>query len=507
MKAEELGLHPEREADRALLHALRPAGWRNPVARDRYHLVVLGGGTGGLVTAAAAAALGARVALVERRLLGGDCLNVGCVPSKSIVRAAAAWAGARGSAAEFGAPTLSGGGDAAVAFERMRRVRAAIAPHDGAERFRGLGVDVFLGDARFASRNAVDVDGQRLSFWRAVIATGTRPVVPDVPGLAEAGYLTNETVFGLDRPPETLAVIGGGPIGCELAQAFARLGSRVALIEVGERLLSAEDPQAVEIVADALRRDGVEVRLATALTSVRRDGDLRTLSLRGADGVHSEIVTDAVLVATGRMPNVESLALDRAGVGMGRDGVEVNDRLRTANRRVFAVGDVVGVQRFTHLADAHARLVVANALFFGRGRASALVVPRCTYTDPELAHVGLTPADAVRRHLSLDTIAVPMDAVDRARIDGNTEGMLRVHLASGSDRIVGATLVGPHAGDMIAQVAAAMVNRVGLGGIGRAIHPYPTYAEVFRKAADALRRRKLTPRAARLFGWYFRLMR
>ncbi len=508
MLPEELGIHPDRAFDRALLDAVRPADWRNPRPRDRYHLVVLGGGTGGLVTAAAAAALGATVALVERRLLGGDCLNVGCVPSKAVVRAARAWHEGTVAAAEFGAPAQTGGSDARVAMERMRRIRSAIAPHDGAERFSMLGVHVFLNDGggRFVSPSALETDGARLSFRRAVIASGTRPLIPPVRGLAEAGFLTNETVFGLDAAPRRLAVLGGGPIGCELAQAFARLGSRVTIVEQTDRVLREDDPDAAALVVDAMRRDGVELLLGTELAAVRRDGPLRHLTLR--QGARTwDLTVDELLVAAGRAPNVEQLGLEAAGVRTTREGITVDGRLRTSNARIFAVGDVVGLQRYTHLADAHARLVVANALFFGRGKAGKLIVPRCTYTDPELAHVGVTPAQATARGMALDTIDVPLEAVDRARLDGDSEGLLRVHLAPGTDRIVGTTLVAARAGDMIAEVALAMTAGLGLSAIGRTIHPYPTQAEVFRKAADAWRRRKLTPAVRKVLSWYFRWLR
>ncbi len=506
MQPEELGLHPDRASDRALLDAVRPADWRNPRPRDRYHLVVVGGGTGGLVTAAAAAALGATVALVESRLLGGDCLNVGCVPSKAVIRAARAWHHTRVATSEFGSPRHEAGSDIRVAMDRMRRIRAGIAPHDSAQRFSTLGVHVFLGRARFVSPREIEVDGERLQFRRAVIASGTRPLVPPVPGLIDSAFLTNETVFGLDAAPARLVVLGGGPIGCELAQAFARLGSHVTIAEQAERVLREEDPEASAVVAESMRRDGVELLLSAELAAVRREGSLCRITVRQG-GRSWELTADDLLVAAGRAPNVEQLGLEAAGVRTTREGITVDDRLRTSNSRIYAVGDVVGPQRFTHLADAHARLVVANALFFGRGKAGKLIVPRCTYTDPELAHVGMTAAQASARGITLDTIEIPMDSVDRARLDGESEGLLRVHLAPGSDRILGATLVATRAGDMIAEVALAMTAGLGLSAIGRTIHPYPTQAEVFRKAADAWRRRKLTSAARKALRWYFRLLR
>ncbi len=503
MHPHELGLSPERSFDRALLDAVRPSGWSNPVPRQRYHMVVIGGGTGGLVTAVAAASLGARVALVEHRLLGGDCLNVGCVPSKAIIRSARAWHDAR-SARRFGAPTVNDDALAHLPFEHMRRTRAAIAPHDSAERLRSLGVDVFLGEARFTSPQVIEVDGATLRFRRAVIATGTRPLIPPIKGLDGSGYLTNETVFGLDAAPASMAVIGGGPIGVELAQAFSRLGTRVTVIENAARIVPSETARAAAQLAEALRRDGVELLPGTSVAEVKRGADGCLLQLSGAG--RRALTTDTLLVATGRAPNVERLNLGAAGIAHGKDGVVVDDRLRTTNRRVYAVGDVVGRLRFTHLADAHARIVVANALFFGRGRQSRLVVPRVTYTDPEIAHVGITPEEARGRGLAIDTVELSMASVDRAQLDDRTAGFLHVYLAAGTDRILGATLVADGAGEMIGEIALAMTAGLRLRDVGKTIHPYPTRSEIFRKAADSWRRRKLTPRVRRILGVYFRLL-
>ncbi|GJG86908.1 mercuric reductase [Gemmatimonadetes bacterium T265] len=494
-------------ADERLLAQVHPAGWRNPTPAPRYHLVVVGAGTGGLVTAAAAAGLGARVALVERSLMGGDCLNVGCVPSKSVIRAARAWQDARAAAERFGGPRAEGDGDFAAVMERLRGVRAGLAPVDGAPRFRGLGVDVFLGDARFVGPDAVEVDGARLAFRRAVIAAGARAAVPDVPGLRDSAYYTNETIFSLARRPAHLVVLGAGPIGCELAQAFARLGARVTLLDRGTRVLDRDDAEAAAIVERALTRDGVAVVHGAELTRVDARGAESTLHVRQG-GRERTFDTDALLVAVGRAPNVDGLGLEAAGVRYdARRGVAVDDRLRTSNRRVYAVGDVCSALKFTHAADFQARLVVQNALFFGRGRASALVTPWVTYTSPEVAQVGLTRETAATARVAVDEVTVPFAEVDRAVIDDETEGFCRVLLARGSGRIVGATLVGAHAGETIGEVTLAMTNRLGLGAIGRTMHPYPTQSEALRKAADAWARRKLTPRVQGLFAGYFRVVR
>ncbi len=495
-----LPLHraPVGEHDRRLLDEVHPAAWSNPAPQPRYHLVVLGAGTAGLVTAAIAAALGAKVALVERALMGGDCLNVGCVPSKAMLRAARAWHEAATAAERFGGPAVAGAGDFAAAMERMRRLRADLSPVDSARRFRELGVDVFLGDGRFVAADALEVGGARLRFRRAVVATGGRAAAPPIDGLAEAGYLTNETIFSLTERPEHLLILGGGPIGCEMAQAFARFGSRVTLLENGPRLLAHDDPDAAAVVAAALEREGVKLVLGEKVTRVERAGGEVTLRWAGgsATGTH-------LLVAAGRAPNVEDAGLEAACVRFDHGGVTVDEHMRTSNPRIYAIGDVASKYRFTHAADAQARMVVRNALFFGRGKASDLVIPWCTYTSPEVAHVGIAPDDAARRD-DVQTITIPLHDVDRARLDGDDEGFLRVHLKAGTDRILGATLVASHAGDLISQLTQAMAAGTGLAKVGQTIFPYPTQAEAIRKAADAWSRTKLTPTAKKAFHLFFR---
>jgi pyruvate/2-oxoglutarate dehydrogenase complex dihydrolipoamide dehydrogenase (E3) component len=392
-------------------------------------------------------------------------------------------------------------------MERMRRLRADLSANDSAARFRSLGADVFLGDGRFAAPDRLEVAGRTLRFRRAILATGARPTIPPVPGLREAAPRTNETIFALTSLPERLLVVGGGPIGCELAQAFARFGSRVTLLEAGPRLLARDDPEAAALVRAALVRDGVEVRLGARLLRVERDGEVRRARV-GADGEgDAEIAADEILVATGRAPNVEGMGLEAAGVRCGPRGVETDDRLRTGNSRVYAVGDVNGRMHFTHAADAQARIAVQNALFFGRKRVSDLVVPWCTYTSPEVAHVGIAPDEAARRGEEVESVTIPLEQVDRARLDGADEGFLRVHLRRGSDRILGATFVAERAGELIAPLVAAMTAGLGLGALGGAILPYPTVTEAVRRAADAHRRQRLTPTVKRGFEIFLRMMR
>ncbi|HUG89294.1 MAG TPA: mercuric reductase [Planctomycetaceae bacterium] len=499
-------VQPFDEHNQALLANTHPPDWTNPTPARRYNLVVVGAGTAGLVTAAGAAGLGAKVALVERQLLGGDCLNVGCVPSKALIRSARAVADVR-EAHRFGI-RVPGGTEVGfpAVMERMRRLRAHISPHDSAARFRDLGVDVFLGEARFTRPDAVDVGGQTLRFARACIATGARAAAPPIPGLADAGYLTNETVFSLTGLPARLAVIGAGPIGCELAQVFARFGSRVFLIEAMHGVLPNEDADAAGIVRQALLRDGVSLMCCGKNLQISRAPAGKQLTV-DSHGEHYELTVDEILVGAGRAPNVEGLGLEAAGVEFDKTGVTVNEFLQTTNRRIYAAGDVCFPYKFTHTADALARIVIQNALFFGRARTSALVVPWCTYTDPEVAHVGLLPRPADAPDPAIDTFTVPLAQVDRAILDGEDEGFLKVHVRRGKDRIVGATLVARHAGEMISEVTLAIVAGAGLGRLARTIHPYPTQAEIIRKAADAYNRTRLKPWIRRLFETVLRWRR
>jgi pyruvate/2-oxoglutarate dehydrogenase complex dihydrolipoamide dehydrogenase (E3) component len=489
-----LPVFPQTEENRILVANVHPPDWVNPEPAARYDLVVIGAGTAGLVCAAGAASLGARVALVERHLLGGDCLNYGCVPSKGIIRAARAVTEAR-RGAEFGITGCEGLGiDFGAAMARMRRIRGALSPNDSAQRFRDeLGVDVFFGTGSFTGPDSIEVGGKRLRFARAAVCTGARAAAPPISGIEEAGYLSNETVFELSSLPPRLAVIGSGPIGCELAQTFARLGSRVTLIERGSRVLPREDRDAAGIVQDAFRRDGVRLCLKTGIVGAAQRGDEKVVTVE-QEGKIFEISVDELLVGVGRTPNLEGLGLEAAGIACDpRQGVRVNDRLQTTNPRVYAAGDCCFPYKFTHTADALARTVIANALFMGRRKTSALVIPWCTYTDPEVAHVGIGEREAEARGSGVTTLTVPLDTVDRALLDGESEGYARVHLQSGTDRILGATIVASHAGEMIGELALAMTAGLGLATIGRTIHPYPTQAEAVRKLADLHARTRLTP--------------
>jgi pyruvate/2-oxoglutarate dehydrogenase complex dihydrolipoamide dehydrogenase (E3) component len=498
---------PDDRHNRKLVSNVFPSGWKNPQPLSRYNLVVIGAGTAGLVTAAGAAGLGAKVALIEKHLLGGDCLNYGCVPSKSVIRSSRSVREIR-LAAKFGVRAPDGVEvDFAAVMERMRKLRSEISDHDSALRFKDLGVDVFLGEARFAGQDSVEVGGQRLRFSKAVIATGARAVDPPIEGISEAGYLTNETVFSLTERPERLAVIGGGPIGSELAQAFHRLGSRVTIIHRGDHLLGREDADAAQILQDAFIAEGIRLFLGTTPVKVTvAPGGLEILCEK--NGREERITVDKILAGVGRAPNVEGLSLDAAGVQFDKkNGVIVNDYLQTTNPRIFAAGDICLKLKFTHMADATARIVIQNALFFGHRRLSALTVPWTTFTDPEIAHVGMTEQDARERGLEVNTFFRPLSEVDRAVLDGETEGFVKVHVKRGTDKIVGATIMASHAGEMLNEISLAMTNGIGLKSLANVIHPYPTQAEAIRQVADMYNRTRLTPFIKKVFSFWLALGR
>lgn len=497
---QEPALQPLDEYNQSLMSQVHPPDWVNPQPAACYDLVVIGAGTAGLVVAAGAAGLGLglKVALIEKSLMGGDCLNVGCVPSKCVIRSSRVVAQMR-EAASFGiqSPENIEINFAAV-MQRMRKIRAGISHHDSAERFRKLGIDVFLGMAQFVGEDAIAVGDQQLRFKKAVIATGARATRPKVPGLAEAGYLTNETVFSLTEQPKRLAVIGGGPIGCELAQAFHRLGSEVTLLHKHGHLLDREDAEAAEIVQQQFLQENLHLILDCSLEHVEKTDIGKVIHYR-QNGAIKTVAVDEVLVGAGRTPNVDGLNLEAVGVQYdARRGVVVDDYLQTTNPRIYAAGDVCMNWKFTHAADAAARIVIKNTLFspfgLGRSKLSNLVMPWVTYTDPEIAHVGLYEQEAQAKGFETNTIKIPFSTVDRALADGEPEGFVKLLHKRGSDQILGATIVARHAGEMISEVTFAIVTKQGLSALSGVIHPYPTQAEAIKKAADAYRRTLLTPR-------------
>ncbi len=504
---------PNDEYNQQLVGNVHPSNWINPEPTGRYNIVVIGAGTAGLVTAVIAAGVGAKVALVERHLMGGDCLNVGCVPSKGMIRAARAWSDLK-HAEEFGLHVPPGVKyDFGQAMARMRRLRARISQNDSVHRYKSLGVDVFIGSARFAGAETIMVEGpagsRTLTFAKAAICTGARASDPPIPGLREAGYLTNETVFWLTELPPRLGVIGAGPIGCELAQAFARFGSQVYLIEALHGIMPNEDRDVAEIVEKSMQRDGVTLLCCGKDLTVSQTENGKRLTV-DSHGRQYDVAVDEILVGVGRTPNTEGLGLEVVGVQYDKTGVKVNERLQTTNPQIFAAGDICSEYKFTHAADAMAQIVIQNALFphpLGLGYASAdsLIMPWCTYTEPEVAHVGMYEVDAKNKGIEVETYTFKLDEVDRAILDGEDEGFSRVHIRKGTDKILGATIVAARAGEMITEFSVLMKAGLGAKTIAGTIHPYPTQTEVNKKVINLWRKAHFTLRAKniliKLFAW------
>jgi pyruvate/2-oxoglutarate dehydrogenase complex dihydrolipoamide dehydrogenase (E3) component len=479
-----------------------------------YNVVVVGAGTAGLVTAAGTAGLGGRVALVERNLMGGDCLNFGCVPSKALISSARLVQRIRESE-KWGLDQSEPQFVFEKVFERMRARRAKIAPHDSRERFESLGVDVFHGEARFVSPHEVEVNGQRLRARNFVIATGSRAVVPKIKGIDSVPYFTNETIFDeLKRKPENMIVLGGGPIGCELAQTFRRLGVDVTIFQRGDQLLPREDRDVAEFVERRLINEGVRVvKNADARSVATSDTGkvaLQLLDRQSGQLAEPTFFADALLVAAGRTPNLRSLDLKSVGIDITERGVRVNDYLQTSQRHIYAVGDVIGPFLFTHMADAQGRVAVRNILVpfqFLRQKMDYSVVPWCTYVDPEVAHVGLGEKEAKGQNIDYDLFVVPLEDVDRAVVESEDAGFAKILTGKDSDKILGATIIAPHAGDLLHEFVLAMKARIGLGTIASTIHAYPTFAELARKAGDKYNKTRLTPRAKKIFTWLYKHVR
>lgn len=494
---------PQDEFNRTLVQNVHPPGWVNPKPAGRYNLVVIGAGTAGLVSAAGAALLGARVALIERHLMGGDCLNYGCVPSKALIRAARA-AYAIHESREFGIDSETLQIRFSEVMKRLRRVRAEISPHDSAERFRELGADIYLGEARFINSNTVEVAGERIEFKKAILTTGARAAVPPVPGLKKIGFLTNETVFSLTALPKRLTVIGAGPIGCELAQSFSRLGSSVSIVSDSGAMLPREDRDAAAILTRQFERENIVMVLGASIQRAELTSEGKVLVVDRGHGLE-RISGDEILVAVGRTPNVEDLNLEAAKVRYDKKGITVDDHLRTSSPHIFAAGDIASRYQFTHAAEALGRIALQNALFFGRKRANELVIPWCTYTDPEIAHVGLHEREAREKPDDIETFTLPFAENDRALVDGAVPGFARVHTDKRSGRILGATLVSRHAGETVGELVLAIQRKLRIGDLGRVIHPYPTQAEIIKRLGDASMKSRLKPwmkkALVKMFQW------
>lgn len=525
---------PLDEHNLELLNNVHPTNWVDPQAKNnKYDLVVIGAGAAGLVTSAGAAGVGARVALIEENLLGGDCLNVGCVPSKALIHAASL-AHSLQNTEHLADSGISINGNVDIDFpkimKRVRRIRSEISPNDSAERFTKLGVEVFLGRGKFVDSKSVIVNGKVLHFNKAVIATGGYPSLIPMPGLKELHNLntnpgneprpyvmTNETFFNMTEQPKKLVVIGPGVIGMEMAQSMQRLGTQVTVLGRSGRVLPKEDEDHASMVQNQLEKDGVEFRLSvTEYLSVELTGNLVDglpemsfkIKERGGDSV-TELIVDAILVATGRQPNVSGMELETANVEYdARKGILVNDKLQTTNPKIYSAGDCCSTAfKFTHAADFMARVVIRNALFFGKEKMSNLLIPYATYTEPEIASVGLYGKDCDAKGIKYATYEKHFNDNDRAICDGDNVGMVRIRVEEKSDKILGATIIGKNAGNMISEITLAMQSNVGLGSIATVIHPYPTYAEAIRQSGDLYNKTKLTPNVKTLLRGIIKVQR
>lgn len=473
------------------------------MARPEFDIVVIGGGSGGLVVAAGGSTLGAKVALVERHQLGGDCLWHGCVPSKTLIRSARIAFEMR-NAQRWALAPHDPQPDLARVMERVRDVIGQIEPNDSPERFRALGVDVIFGEGRFVAPDAFEVGGRRLTARSFVIATGSRPAVPPIPGIEGVPYLTNETLFDLREPVRSLVVVGGGPIGCELAQALRRLGSEVTVVDVAASLLPREDPDVAAVVHGQLVAEGVRFRFDTTVASVAGSAGAITVTLRGKDRAEHVLAATHLLLAAGRRLNTEGLGLEAAGVAMEHDRIVVDDRLRTSQPHIYVVGDVAGGAQFTHLAEHHAGIVLRQALFRLWWAKPSRVLPWCTFTDPELARVGLSETEAVAQGVRHRVYRFPFEDIDRARTDGETTGFAKIVTAPGG-KLLGAAIVGAHAGELIAEYGLALARGMAAKDISGTIHTYPTLASISRRVADQRMKEGLTPAAKAWIKRIFRL--
>ena len=485
------------------------ARWPRPARFDR-NLVVIGAGSAGLVSAYIAATVKAKVTLVEKSRMGGDCLNTGCVPSKALIRTTRFLSDVS-RARSLGIRAASADLDFAEVMERVQRVVRTVAPHDSIERYRELGVDVVIGAARITSPWTVEIateQGTRTLSTRAiVIATGGRPAVPGVPGIEEVGYVTSDTVWELRRLPRRLLVIGGGPIGCELAQCFARLGAQVTQVQRGPQLLPREDPEIAALVMQRFRAEGIDLRMEHTPLHFERDGDARTVVCEHAGG-QVRIGFDQLLVAAGRTANVSGFGLEALGIGVRKDGtVDTNEYLETIYPNIYAAGDVTGPFQFTHTASHQAWYASVNALFgrFRRFKVDYSVIPWCTFTDPEVARVGLNERDAKARGVPYEVTTYGIDDLDRAIADEAAHGVVKVLTVPGKDRILGATIVGEHAGELITEFILAMRHGLGLDKVLGTIHVYPTFSEASKYAAGSWKRahapQRLLEWAGRYHAW------
>ncbi len=475
------------------------------MAADKdYDICVIGGGAAGLVAAAGAATLGAKVLLVEQNKLGGDCLYSGCVPSKTLIHSASVAYAIR-HAERFGLNAHHEDIDQHLVMQRVAQVIKHIEPNDSPEHFRALGVEVVLEKAHFLDQQTLNVADRQVTAKRFIIATGSQPSIPDIPGLDTVDYLTNESIFHVNEPIKHLVIVGAGPIGCELAQAFARLGVQVSLVGRRSRLLPREDADMAEIVKQQFLVDGVGLYLNTTVTKVEQAEQGVRVCLYGDDQRKDQkwLEGSHLLVATGRQSSLDSLALEKAGIELQDGHLRVDSRLRTTNKRIYACGDVVGPYLFTHMAEHQAKVVLQNALFHLPIKVKTKGIPWCTFTSPELARVGLSEQEAQQQGIQHQIYSFPFSDIDRAITDGETVGMAKI-ITSPRGRILGASIVGPHAGELIAEYALAIDRRLSLSAVSKVIHIYPTLAQINRQVADQRLRESLTNNKKRwlkrLFG-------
>jgi pyruvate/2-oxoglutarate dehydrogenase complex dihydrolipoamide dehydrogenase (E3) component len=467
-----------------------------------YHLIVIGAGSGGLVCAAGAAGLGAKVALIEKSKMGGDCLNTGCVPSKAIIRAAKLRYDAKRSR-DFGLKAAAEEVNLAEVMASVREVQTKIAPHDSQERFEGLGVDVYRKKFSFISPFEVSDGENILRAKRIVLATGSSPAVPDIPGLANVAFRNSENIWDLEELPQRLVVLGGGPIGCELAQTFSRLGSKVILVQ-RSRLLSREDPEVSEFLKEIFEEEGIQLRLGWRPREVIKDGEIKAVLLHHPDEGEEKIYFDEILVALGRKPNTEGLQLETGGVKVEAAKIPVDSYLRTSTKHIYACGDVTGPFLFTHTADHQARTVLRNALFPGKSKINYQVIPWSTFTDPEVARLGMSEIEAMEKGVAVEVYRYLLTDLDRAVCDREDRGFIKVLTPRGSDKILGVSLVSPHAGDLLPEWILAMSQNIGLKTISNLIHVYPTLSEINKRVAGAFQNSRLTPRYKKILSRYFR---